>query len=240
MKSKLVRRLTTSIAGLLLVYTLLAGLLMGFLLWQNTLNTARNELELEAQRIAEVLSSIDWQSSQTSTTGSGHYGSNPEHESSGMHQGQLKGYGSFLKLLAQVTPAQIWVVDSSGEMDIPNHLETVSVADLPEHAKSLVQLVLEGKTGWSQDFSSLLEAPSLSVGAPILQNGEVIGAVLLHEPVSLIQNVLYWTLLSAGGGLLLSLLFSLAAAWRLSVHLSAPLRKMEQAAGQMAKGDYSV
>ncbi|MBC7105536.1 MAG: HAMP domain-containing protein, partial [Firmicutes bacterium] len=86
----------------------------------------------------------------------------------------------------------------------------------------------------------LFEGQMLTAAVPVLRDGRVDGAVLLHEPLAPLAAqalALQKTALAAlGGGLLLATLLSVL----LSRGLSRPLVAMRRLADAVARGDYTV
>ena len=112
---------------------------------------------------------------------------------------------------------------------------------MPEDAESVVKEVFQGQTTFSKGFSELLGTPSVTVGTPIRQSGNIVGALLLHSPVKGIND-------AVGQGFEKILAISVAAALGISIVLSVllavsftkPLKMMKNSTAQLAGGDYSA
>ena len=79
----------------------------------------------------------------------------------------------------------------------------------------------------------------ISVGIPIKRNGEVVGALILHSPVTGIiatSNQLMRFIAYAG---LLALIVALGLGYSISRHVSRPIRQMSKIAARMARGDFA-
>jgi signal transduction histidine kinase len=138
--------------------------------------------------------------------------------------------------------SSIWIVD--------RNVQTISVgegdaqfnySELPSEADEIIRKVLEGHVTTSEDFSLLLNEPSITVGAPVYdQNNQVIAAVLLHSSLEGKQEVITQgikLLVIAGlAAMLVSVVFTVL----LSMHFIRPIRAMQIAANHMADGDYQV
>lgn len=136
-----------------------------------------------------------------------------------MQGGRGGGHGNYLNYINEIAGADAWVVDK--DMNLVTfgghgHMggQRITNADLPDNAESIIQKVLSDQTVFSEDFSVLLNQPTLTVGVPIKSSqGQVLGAVLLHSPVygtsQAIKNGMGILFISLMVGLLLSLLLSL-------------------------------
>lgn len=100
--------------------------------------------------------------------------------------------------------------------------------------------MFEGKTTYGAEFSNSLGTSSLTVGAPIYSGTEVVGAVLLHSPVSGIDSAVSQGLATLAIGCIVGLLFAGIGAAILSYRLTRPLQIMRQTALQLAAGNYEI
>ncbi|NCB36188.1 MAG: sensor histidine kinase, partial [Clostridia bacterium] len=89
-------------------------------------------------------------------------------------------------------------------------------------------------------FSELAGVPTLTVGTPVMQDGKVVGALLLNDAVSGIedairkgQSILFYSAAAA-------LLFSIALSMILSYTFTRPINRMKQTARQLSEGDYQA
>ena len=137
--------------------------------------------------------------------------------------------------------AQIIVFNANGEEALG--LYPVSVGgnkQLLDMVKPRVKRVLAGVQ--VQEIQRSWESSSdvLIVGTPVVDNGMIIGAVMLVKPMTELR--------AAMGGLNETLLLSMSAAFLLMLipsyfaarKLILPIRKMQAAADAMARGDFSV
>jgi len=103
-----------------------------------------------------------------------------------------------------------------------------------------VRDVFRGETSFSEGFSDLAGAPTLTVGAPIYEGKQVVGALLLNDAVSGIQDAVASgqrvLLFSAAAALLLSILLSVL----FSYSFTRPISRMKATAGRLSEGDYSA
>ena len=227
MKSRIARKLTLYFAASLLLFAGVIGVLFITLFRAQTLREHKNELEARAVSIAGALS--DYMGGEA-TGGRGMMGG-----------GMMGGYGAYLRFIDDIAMADVWIVDEQLNL-INNGMagQTYNYADLPQNAEQVVKEVFDGTTTFSEGFSGLLNAPTLTVGTPIEVDGQIIGAVLLHAPVEGMDE-------AAAQGvriLAVSILAALVLAAVLSIFLAftftKPLNKMKNSALLLAEGDYAV
>jgi signal transduction histidine kinase len=225
MKNKIARRLILYFAAALLLLSLTIGAVFLAVFRSQIMKSEKSDLEARAVSIAGVLSDY-----MNNNNGGGAMG------------GGRVGYGAYLRLIDDIAMSDVWVVDENLNLITESQMSGVNYnyADLPADADRVVKEVFEGKTTFSEGFSSLLSEPTLTVGTPIIINGEIAGVVLLHAPVEGINaatmqgvGVLSVSILAA---LLLSVLLSVV----LALSFTRPLNKMKNAALVLAEGNYSA
>ncbi len=128
------------------------------------------DLENRAVQIADSLSAL---LSGDSVETSGNMGGGNMHNST-MWSGR---YGSYLRFIDEIAMADVWIVDeglnSSWEGRGTN--SNIITVICPRMPKMWSIMFLRGETVISQGFSGLLETPTLTVGTPIVQEGQVVG-----------------------------------------------------------------
>ena len=226
MKSKIALKLALYFSAVLLLFAFIIGAVFITLFRAQTIKEHRNDLEARAASIALALADY---MGNTSSGGKG--------TMSGMG-----GYGAYLRFVDDIAMADVWIVDENLNLisSSPMSGEEYNYADLPEGADLVVKEVFNGNTTFSEGFSGLLSAPTLTVGTPITIDGQIFGAVLLHSPVEGIDDA---TLRGIG-----ILAVSVSAALILSAILSVffalvftkPLNKIKNMALVLADGDYTV
>lgn len=158
-------------------------------------------------------------------------------------QGGAQGanYMNFIRVITQSEP-NIWVLDENLEFLSSGRMmgRTLEYGELPPEAEKLVRDVFRGETSFSEGFSDLAGAPTLTVGAPIYEGKQVVGALLLNDAVSGIQDAVASgqrvLLFSAAAALLLSILLSVL----FSFSFTRPISRMKATAGRLSEGDYSA
>lgn len=228
MKSKIRSRLLLYFSGSLLIFSLIIGLTFSALFSQYNMKIHKSVLESRALSIAQSLAGF-WSGSADQGTGRGM-------ASQGM------GYGMYLRFLDEIAMTDVWIVDPNLEQITRGHGQsTLAHRDLPPEAEAVVTAALEGNTTFSESFGAFLGAPSVTVAAPItLEDGEIAGAVLLHEQIKTIrgatENGLLILLVSMGAAIVIS--FFIAGA--LAARFTKPLGKMKTAAQRISRGDYTA
>lgn len=233
MKSKITVKLSLYFSAVLILFAVIIGIIFITLFQNQTISQMKDDLETKAVSIAATLS--DYMSS-TSSTGSG----------SGNGRGQmgsgLSGYSVYLRVIDDIAMTDVWLVDENLQLITGNQTAGIeyNYSDLPDDAETVVSEVFSGKTTFSEGFSSLLNAPTLTVGTPITVDDEIIGAVLLHSSVdgmeeSTVQGIKI---------LLVSMLIALLLSFLLSIFFAysfvKPLTKMKNSTLLLAGGDYHV
>ena len=150
--------------------------------------------------------------------------------------------GAYLKNLNELAGADVWLaMKDSRTIFYYGDRSGTDYGELPEDAEAILDSIYTGEERTSEDFSSLLSSPTVTVGVPIKSSsGEIKGAVLLHRPLLGVEQ-------SERSGLKI-LAVSLAVAFMLTAILSVllarrfirPLRVMEGAASSLTAGDYDA
>ena len=227
MKHKIAFRLSAYFTAALLLFALIIGGIFLTLFRNYSVSLHRSELESRASRMAETLSE---------------YVSGGIPAGSGQGSGGMGGYRSYLRFIEDIAMTDVWIVDQDLELLIGNAAGTnpYQYSDLPPDAEAVVEAVFLGSTTFSEGFSDLLRTPVVTVGTPIMADGQVVGALLLHSPVAGINEGIlqgFWMLLiSIAIAFVLAILLSVFLAFS----FTGPLSKMKQAALRLASGDYRV
>lgn len=223
--SKIRRRLAAGFAAVLLIFSLLIGTVFLLLFRQHTMRINRIELENKATSIARTLAEY-WK---------------PE-SGRGMMGHGMGGYGMYLQFLDELAMADVWIVDEDMELMTYGygHHGQIEYGDLPSGAEAIVERVFRGEVTYSEEFSQLLDTPTLTVGAPIHDNGAVRGAVLLHSPVSGVDEAVFQGVLALTAGIGIALAVAMVASAALAYSFTKPLHQMRNTALRLADGDYNA
>jgi len=219
MKSKIARRLLKYFGTALILFALVIGSVFVVLFRESAVQMNRDALRQRAEAMALALSG--YASRQTGATGS------------------RAGYGAYLKLLDEIAMTDVWVVDRDLSLITAGLMERqYTYADLPADADEVIARVFVGETTFSESFSGLFDAPTITVGTPILSKDAVVGALLLHAPASGVDQAVRQGLTAMGISLAAALFLSASLAALLSMKFTRPLERMEEAAVSLAAGAY--
>lgn len=139
--------------------------------------------------------------------------------------------------------AYILVVNRAGRvMDNMNALERSDpdfVASLS--SRDISQAMAQVLTGEEITLRTTVGGEAkFTIGLPFMRDGRVLGAVFIQTPAQSLERGLrdlLWRVLIVAGGVIL---LSGAAAFPFVRGVTRPLRRLSEAAGQMADGDFSV
>lgn len=215
MKNKIYIKLLTTFAAILLLFSLILSCVFITLFHSHTKEINQIAMEEKAVSIAESLSSFS--------------------------VGNKAGYGSYLRFLDQLAMAEVWIVDENLSIisrGVRNPF--LQYEDLPKNANEMVKEVFSGQIAYSEEFSSLLDVSAMTVGAPIFLNEEIIGAVLLHSPISGITSAVKHGLNIVVLASIVALFLSSILAAFLSYRFTKPLLQMKNTALSLTAGDYTV
>ncbi|MHB1151891.1 MAG: sensor histidine kinase [Eubacteriales bacterium] len=219
MKNKIALKLTVYFTAALLVFAFVMSGIFIMLFRDNTIEIYKIDLENRAIKISETLTSVM----------NGNFM-------------QRNGYRAYINFINNNVNDDVWIVDENLEI-ITNgkglHSQYL-ITELPANAEKIVELVFAGETAFSENFSTLLETPTLTVGTPIKYDGSVVGAVLVHSPVNGINTVLSKSILLLILSICISLLFAIILSAGFSVTFTKPLNKMNNTAIKLTAGDYTV
>lgn len=250
MKNRIALKLTFYFAAALLIFALVVGSSFRFLFWQHTEALKKAELEQRAIKIAEAMVDtreqvVAWREKMAPKQAeeSEKEGKRPEQRPAGQFGGW--GYASMLRFLSSSAADDVWIVDRERNLEVSDHkggpARIIMYKDLPPDADKVINEAFGGRTVFGQGFSQLLQVPTLTVATPIQdKSGEIVGVVLLHSPLSGMEEAagqgMKLLFISVGLALLLASFFSLL----FSLKFTKPLNTMKKTAEEMAEGDYAV
>lgn len=219
MRRRMVWKLAACFAAVLLLFAAVLGGVYAAAFRRHTVAVGREAMETQAVAIAETLASFE--------------------NGSGGGRGGRGGYGAYLRFLNALSPAEVWIVDTDRTLLAPGR-DRMAQDSLPAGAGEIVERALSGENAWGGDFSGLLDTPALTVGVPIRTAAGTAGAVLVHSPVSGVDEAVRQALsiLCAGAAAALALAGG-TAVW-LSWRFTAPLERMRKTAVRLTEGDYAA
>jgi signal transduction histidine kinase len=247
MKNKIALRLTLYFSMALLLFAILIGGLFMMLFRANTIEMYKADLEKRATVITSTLS--EYMSSNPSTTVAsqnnkgGAAGSGVFMGSAGA-SGSIYygGYGAYLRFIDEIAMADVWIVDENLNLitSSQNENQQYNYVELPENADAVVKEVFQGKTNFSEGFGSLLNAPTLTIGMPIITDGKIVGALLLHSPIEGMNGAISQGIKILLISLSVALIISLILSFMLASSFTKPLKKMRGSTVRLADGDFSA
>ncbi len=244
-KNKIAAKLSLYFLSTLLLFSILVGSAFFFLFQSYTFSQEQQDLEERAVRVANLISR--WESGVSQPRGANSHMENNNHQKRSMmgmsrnnEDSDEGAYRNYLRFLDNMPTTDLWIINEQRQLFLPERSHKNFVyKDLPEDANHVVAEVFKGKVKVSRDFTGLINVPTLTVGAPITNStGKVIGAVLLHKPISGVTQILYKGALLLGSSLLFALIVALGLAIWLSYRFTNPLNTIRQTALELYKGNY--
>ncbi|MBO1263423.1 HAMP domain-containing protein [Proteiniclasticum sp. SCR006] len=232
MNYKISQKLILFVSSLLILFSLIMSVSFTLMFRKNTMDYQKAEIQDRAEVIAENLSEYLDTESDTDRHGMG---------MGGMTMNGMRGFMPYLNVIDDIAMSDVWIVNEHEELILRGHGTDLSYKELPESANEVIEEAMQGNIYFSEGFSDLLGARTLTVGAPVLSgNQDVIAVVLLHTAITGLESVIYSGLqifiLSAMVALFLSVLLAIL----LSRRFVKPLKKMTTTAGRLSEGDYSA
>lgn len=220
-KNKITTKLSLYFSIAILVFAIIIGSVFMLLFQNYNLNLNRDNLKDRAIKIANTI---------------------PNYLSD--NQMGVRGFGMYLNVINEIEANNVWIIDSELNMitGANKHLKhDFKYSDLPKNAEQVVSEVLKGEAVFSEDFTSLLDSQTLTVGVPIISNSEqILGVVLLHSPIVGINLAISQGLMILLISIMLALIIAIALAIILSKRFTKPLVKMNETALKLIDNDYTV
>lgn len=222
-KNKITNKLSLYFTISLTIFALVIGSVFILLFRNYSINLNKSNLKTKAVNIAETIPNF------LEKSGSG-----------------VRGFGMYLNVINEIEDEDIWIIDVDLNLIVgqnrPNHNDKQFIyADLPDNASSIVSEVFLGDIVFSEDFSSLLTEPSLTIGVPIKSfEDNIIGVVLLHSPIYGVNQMIFKGIGILAISILLALIFAFGLAYILSKYFTKPLVTMNKTALQLVEGNYEV
>lgn len=238
MKNNIALKLTLYFSVALMVFSIIVGSVFLYLYKSSQTDVYERELLDRAENIASTLSEyMNLGITPAPTLSKG---------ISGKSLGLGTGMGVYLRFIGDIAMSDVWIVDKDLNIityDLGSKKGEVALeySSLPKEAEQLIETVLLGSSDTSIGYSTLMGESTLTVGAPLFDGkNKVMGAVLLHSPLSINQDEA-----NRGIGILsISILFALIIAFGISVifayRFTKPLKKMKNITLSLAEGEYGI
>ncbi|MFA9560089.1 ATP-binding protein [Evansella sp. AB-rgal1] len=141
-----------------------------------------------------------------------------------------------IEQLGQFLGSTIWIIDRNGQIVATSSMQELFMGEIMDDA--LIEDILAGKNRFQVMNIEEEDRPMLSVVVPWGTSEEIYGGIILHSPISginttvrNIREIIQWAIIS--GLVIVSVLVSY-----LSWSISKPLKKVEEAANEIALGNY--
>lgn len=220
MKNKIYLKLASYFMIALLTFSLILGIIFISLFSKYNINVHKTELEKRAVSISQQLSEF-W-------------------------SGKMKGYNMYLSFIEDIAMTDVWIIDNNLELSSCNHEghgmenDTYKYSDLPENAEEIIKSVFNGEISFSENFSSVLKVPTLTVGVPIkLYDESIVGVVLLHTSIKGINEAIWQGITIFIISVVIALFISLILSMCFSNMFTKPLNKMKNITSELALGNYN-
>jgi len=150
-----------------------------------------------------------------------------------------------MKMFEDIAMGEIWFVDAKTGDIIQGHNYSdapTSYRSLPPNAENAIKESLNGRVNTTENFNEFLDNKSITVAAPIFskKDNSIVGAVLLHAPVSDISDSLKSGIYTLIISIIIALILSIISAVLLSLSFTKPLSKIRKTALLLKKGNYNV
>lgn len=223
-KKKISFKLTIGFVAIVLISMLTIGLVFIHIFRQYAFDSRRKTMLERAHNISELLSE------------------------NLQGNGQMRGFGGFMRFLDTMTEAKVWITDKEGNPVVLSGMgmnagmgHTFDSGPLPDAAKKVIIDVLSGNESVSESFSNVYNDATLTVGVPIWDSDKnVIGSVLLHAPITGITDALNKAVSILSASLFIALLIAVGLGIFYSIIFTRPLKKMNNTALEMACGNYNT
>lgn len=224
-KNKIAFRLSMSFAIALLIFSVIIGTIFMVLFRNHTMKINKDEMVTRATSMANRIS--------------GYIGNDDGQKVKG-------NLGAYIKFIEDIAGTDVWIIDDSMNLLTSGFHKGIkskkyNYSDLPKNAEQIVNEVFQDRTVFSEDFSSILSQPTLTVGVPIkINEDKVVGVVLLHSFVKGTNEAILQGIKLLGVSIIVALFISFILSSIFSYIFTKPLRKMNNTALKLADGDYTV
>lgn len=145
-------------------------------------------------------------------------------------------HDKFFGAMRGVAEADIWIIDEQGSIVMKSQKYSLTDEILSKNKK----VVTNKKTTISYDYINQYNIKILTVTTPVIENGSVIGAVLLHKDVNTIYNTYTSLILLVIISLIISAIISIALGIIFSNKITKPIDKITKTALELKNRNYKV
>lgn len=227
LKARIALKLFLFFLTALLFATAVTGGLFCFLMARHTTTIYKNDLLRKGQVMSRTLSRIYEMSTNQKRT--------PRH---------------LLRNLHEIAMADVWLIDQNMEVVTMGGLglppsppqESAKPPLLPPGADEVLKKAFEGQASVTEVFNPVLEIKSLTVATPVYERGgdNIVWVLLMHSPIVGLREAIMQSVRILAASAACAFLLALLAAALLSHSFTKPISKMNGAAKELAKGNYSI
>jgi len=257
-KNRIAFKLTAGFVVIVLVSMMTIGIFFIQMFREYAFDSREKTMLASARSISEVVA--EYMQNNEITNGTSINGSN----------GQMRGFGGYMRSLDTLTESKIWITDNKGNLDIISGIgqgsgmglgQSLGIGQgkgqgkgqgqgqgkgylnnsepLPKEAENVIQGVLSGKESVSENFSSVYNEATITVGVPVVDSNHlIIGSVLLHSPVTGVTDTLNKAVSILAISLFLALILAVALGIFYSLLFTRPLKAMNRTALEITRGNY--
>ena len=219
---------------ILLVFAMMISVLFYLFYSVSTLDIYKENLTAQALNISETLSG----SSDTLVSGG---------QGSQGHQAGGNLFTQYINIVDDISTADVWIVDENAETITMNSNSrnginsSINFKELPEDSIEMIDEIYEGNTVSQENSEFFFDEPTITVGTPVYDSeNNIIGALLLHMQVSIVNDTIYQGLRF----MMIIIAFALVITIILSIFFARsftlPLKRITAATQTIAAGDYLV
>lgn len=225
LKARIAAKLFLFFLTALLLATAVTGGLFCFLMARHTTAIYKNDLLRKGQVMSRTLSRIYEMSTNQRRT--------PRH---------------LLRNLHEIAMADVWLIDQNMEVvamggpGLPPFLEDKNPPRLPPGADEVLKKAFDGQASVTEVFNPVLEIKSLTVATPVYERGgdKIVWVLLMHSPIVGLREAIMQSVRILAASAACAFLLAIIAAALLSHSFTKPISKMNGAAKELAKGNYSI
>lgn len=220
-KKNITFKLTLGFLGIVIISTLFIGIIALNIFKNNIYEVKKNNMSKHALAISETI------------------------EPYMINTSNNKEFMRIINLLNTIDNAKIWILDSDKNIinasdNNSNIITHINNSEVKETYKDISEKVLTGADQYEEIYNPYYNEEMMTIAVPIKSDNKIIGAVILNSPLFDLSNsmdkfFLYLILTLLGEVLLVGFM-----GYYFSKGISKPIRKINEAALELARGHYGI
>ena len=220
-KKNITFKLTLGFLGIVIISTLFIGIIALNIFKNNIYEVKKNNMSKHALAISETI------------------------EPYMINTSNNKEFMRIINLLNTIDNAKIWILDSDKNIinasdNNSNIITHINNNEVKETYKDISEKVLTGADQYEEIYNPYYNEEMMTIAVPIKSDNKIIGAVILNSPLFDLSNsmdkfFLYLILTLLGEVLLVGFM-----GYYFSKGISKPIRKINEAALELARGHYGI